>query len=777
MPISRTGGSPRRALRPWPAWSLGTGLIFCGEFLSRFAPCVPWRICTSSGPLLIQCRRLTRFKPRSRDRPPPARARFTSLEPSSGNPSDSVSLNRNLYANSNPVNAVDPTSYTYDEIGNADGTVASHTDFKGATRTFEYDAEKRVKRRIYPDGSQVSLSYTPTGQRASVTDVRGTTTYAYDRRDRLTEKTDPDGRRLTYSYDLGGNLAAMTVAVGTQVYTTAYTYDALSRLTTVTDSRGEVTTLGYDANGNRASLAYPNGLTTRYAYDALNRLTELSTRTMRDEIVQSHSYTLAASGNRARVDEHDGTSRHYIYDALHRLIQERVDNPQGEIAYRADLTLDPVGNRRQHTILDAGSTASIASTHDPRDRLLNAGSVSYGWDRNGNLIDRAGGGATTYSWDFDNRLVQATLADGTTAQHAYDADGHRVSTQTVTPSGATGTVEYLVDTRGRLGHVVAELVDGQIETLYTRAGEQLLSLHRVASGETRYAHEDGLGSIRLLSGSLGAPTDRYTYTAFGELLEHQGSDPNPYRFAGEAFEPTTGLYYNRARWLSPATGRFLSMDLVGPEMTLPTTVNRYAYALGDPVNVTDPTGLFPEWLTLILVGIQVHVEIGVHFFTNQVNRGRAPFTNRSITTILGIHHSACKPAGASCLVRPDLVSLHVTGLAEVYEIKTVREEAAGVAQLAGYLALLTANDRLGRAWVPGTTYVPQPTITVTAAGLIWPVRIFPPRNGMILYELGAVNPRMPVPFAVAAGVATAVTVVAMTGLTAAIKARTPAFAF
>ena len=219
------------------------------------------------------------------------------------------------------------------------------------------------------------------------------------------------------------------------------------------------------------------------------------------------------------------------------------------------------------------------------------------------------------------------------------------------------------------------------------------------------------------------------------------------------------------------------MDPVGPEMTLPTTVNRYAYALGDPVNVTDPTGLFPEWLTLILVGIQVHVEIGIDFFDDQLEQGRGPFTNRSITTILGIHHSTCKPAGASCLVRPDLVSLHVTGLAEVYEIKTVRQEAVGTAQLAAYIALLTVNDKLGRAWVPGTSYVPESTITVTAAGLVWPVRVFPPRNGMILYELGTVNPRVLVPFAVAAGVATAVTAVAMTGLTVAIKARTPAFAF
>ena len=101
--------------------------------------------------------------------------------------------------------------------------------------------------------------------------------------------------------------------------------------------------------------------------------------------------------------------------------------------------------------------------------------------------------------------------------------------------------------------------------------------------ETKYVHADGLGSIRKLTDESGAVTDSYTYNAFGELLEHVGSDPQPYMFAGEAWEGGTGLYYNRARWLDVGTGRFVSED--------PVTENRpYLYAENDPILLIDPSG-------------------------------------------------------------------------------------------------------------------------------------------------------------------------------------------
>ncbi|MCP3999210.1 MAG: RHS repeat protein, partial [bacterium] len=475
---------------------------------------------------------------------------------------------------------------------NADGTLASYTDLKGVTRTFEYDTNQRLTRRAYPDGSAVTFTYAAMGQRATATDARGITSYTYDSRGQLLEKTDPTGHKLSYAYDPQGGVIGLTATVGPQVFSTSYTYDALNRLATVTDAQGDVTTLSYDVNGNRATLQHPNGVTTTTAYDALNRLTNLATETSVGDVLQSYQYTLGAAGKHTRVDEHDGTSRHYHYDALHRLTQDRVTDPASALVYQRDFVYDPVGNRLLQTIADDSGTTRVASTYDTRDRLLSADAATYGWDANGNLVSQADGQSTTYGWDSEDRLATVVLADGTVVETTYDVDGHRVRTAVTQPGGSVNVVDYLVDTTGFLSHVVAEVVGGQVAILYTRAGDRLISLYRPGGTTKRYYHADGLGSVRVLSDEAGSVTDRYTYSAFGELLEHAGSDPQPYQFAGESFDPDSELYYNRARWLEPATGRFISRDPVRGIVTDPQSLHSYTYSHLDPVNNLDPSGQF-----------------------------------------------------------------------------------------------------------------------------------------------------------------------------------------
>jgi RHS repeat-associated protein len=50
----------------------------------------------------------------------------------------------------------------------------------------------------------------------------------------------------------------------------------------------------------------------------------------------------------------------------------------------------------------------------------------------------------------------------------------------------------------------------------------------------------------------------------------------------------TGLYYARARWYDPTLGRFLSEDPAG----FAGGVNPYTFADNDPINGSDPSGLF-----------------------------------------------------------------------------------------------------------------------------------------------------------------------------------------
>lgn len=112
--------------------------------------------------------------------------------------------------------------YGYDLVGNR--TSVRLAD--GQTNTYTYDTRNRLTGIAYFGGPSVSFTFTPTGQRATATDARGTTTYAYDNRDDLTGIALPGGQAVGYTYDLAGNQTAVTTPAGT----TAYNYDGANRL-------------------------------------------------------------------------------------------------------------------------------------------------------------------------------------------------------------------------------------------------------------------------------------------------------------------------------------------------------------------------------------------------------------------------------------------------------------------------------------------------------------------------------------------------------------------
>ena len=62
------------------------------------------------------------------------------------------------------------------------------------------------------------------------------------------------------------------------------------------------------------------------------------------------------------------------------------------------------------------------------------------------------------------------------------------------------------------------------------------------------------------------------------------------RCSGEQYDSDLDLYYLRARYYNPATGRFLSRDPLDGNAVDPQSLHKYLYAGGDPVNSIDPTG-------------------------------------------------------------------------------------------------------------------------------------------------------------------------------------------
>ncbi len=153
---------------------------------------------------------------------------------------------------------------------------------------------------------------------------------------------------------------------------------------------------------------------------------------------------------------------------------------------------------------------------------------------------------------------------------------------------------YLVDDLNPTGYaqVVEELNGaGATERTYTYGLQRISEYQPISNVWTAsFYGYDGGGNVRNLTNSGGTITDSYEYDAFGNSFTVNGTTPNNYLYRGEQYDPDLGLYYLRARYYNPATGRFMSGDPEDGELSDPATLYKYAYADDDPANETDPTG-------------------------------------------------------------------------------------------------------------------------------------------------------------------------------------------
>jgi len=458
---------------------------------------------------------------------------------------------------------------TYD----AEGNLISLTDYNGKTTTYTYDALNRLIAKT-PDASlgdhAVGFTYTATGKRASMTDASGTTTYTYDNLDRLKTKATPQGT-LTYTYDAAGNVASMTSSNANGV-SVGYTYDNLNRLATVVDNRLPVgqntTTYAYDPASNVATVTYPNGLQSSFTYDDLNRLKSLN----------AYQYQLGPTGNRIGAAEPNGRTLNWTYDGIYRLTNETISlephSKNGTVGYG----LDPVGNRLTQNSTLPGIATAGPSTYDANDRLS-----TETYDSNGNTLTS---GSRTFAYDFENHLK--SMNNGAVTLQ-YDGDGNRV----VKMVGGV-TTRYLVDDLNPAGYaqVVEELVGSTVQRTYSYGHQRISQNQLISSTWTlSFYGYDGLGSVRSLAEMTGTVTDMYGYDAWGNVVNITGSMPNVYLYRGEQYDPDLNLYYLRARYSNPMTGRFLTRDQGIADVADPQTFHKYLYSAADPVNRIDPTGL------------------------------------------------------------------------------------------------------------------------------------------------------------------------------------------
>jgi RHS repeat-associated protein len=103
-----------------------------------------------------------------------------------------------------------------------------------------------------------------------------------------------------------------------------------------------------------------------------------------------------------------------------------------------------------------------------------------------------------------------------------------------------------------------------------------------------FAHNNYMNMPRLFTDEYKNVVWSGDFTPFGELYNEYGSISNVIRFTGQYKNIESEYFYNYFRDYEAGLGRYLQSDPIG----LNGGINTYAYVGGNPVNYTDPLGLY-----------------------------------------------------------------------------------------------------------------------------------------------------------------------------------------
>jgi RHS repeat-associated protein len=283
--------------------------------------------------------------------------------------------------------------------------------------------------------------------------------------------------------------------------------------------------------------------------------------------VIGYNYQLGPTGNRTSASSTVAAQVTWSYDGIYRLTNESITNAPNNKAADSSVRARSCGQPAIGEFVAVRRSTSGSFGYNADDELS-----TESYDQDGNTL---ASGGKSFAYDSQNHLVSM----GSTVGLVYDGDGNRVK-----KIASSGTTTYLVDDLNPTGYpqVVEELTNGAVSRTYTYGLQRISQYQQVSGAWTpSFYGYDGGGNVRQLTNSAGSITDTYDYDAFGNKINSTGTTPNNYLYRGEQYDSDLGLYYLRARYYNPNTGRFLSRD---------PSLHKYLYAGGDPVNRIDPSG-------------------------------------------------------------------------------------------------------------------------------------------------------------------------------------------
>lgn len=273
----------------------------------------------------------------------------------------------------------------------------------------------------------------------------------------------------------------------------------------------------------------------------------------------------------------------FSYDQLGRLLNASYPDT---LSFTYDY--DKVGNRLTQNVATPSGNITLPYIYNIDNQLTNIGIGTLDFDNNGNQTQMTSSvGTTGYTYNFENRLTRYTPPSGSATTYTYDGNQNRLAKVV----GGT-TTRFVSDISGDLPRVLAETnSSNSIQKSYIY-GVGLISQGTTSTSSRNYYLEDGQGNIRFVTDYNGNKVRSTEYDPFGNWRRAQGQSNIQMLYQGQQQDPESNLYYLRARYYDPFTGRFISKDPVKGVLTNPQTQNPYLYTGNNPINLSDPLGLW-----------------------------------------------------------------------------------------------------------------------------------------------------------------------------------------
>jgi len=497
---------------------------------------------------------------------------------------------------------------------------------KNQLKTIQYDARGRESSHSWDDNAMtpgINRSWDDASRLSSISNSVATINYGYDYAAQLASENDyvagADGSvQTTFSRYPNGAVSQLQYPNGLLV---GHDYTARGQLKTVTENSAgywrPAVSYNYREDGKVDYQDYGNGVQSNYDYDGRGFVNwvqhyrgwqNYSARTYwRDE--RDRITAWQKSWDNSVNPMESGRGNHYYYDA------------EGELTDAYYGAADPAGNpnnwqREDHFNYDALGNRRAWDYIASRGQWMN-------FTRKDNGLNQYRAW-WPYSWinyddDIGNGWGSPGAANGVIMQDGWITGGFNALNQPMYIwSGGVGWTYFGYDPLGRCvkrwkenGAVSYLYYDGwnliqdgpqswNAEKQYIHGGrvdEVVASLRW--GWDVAYHHYDASGHCTLLTGSTGNIREQYDYDAFGYpyFYDAAGNNigyslfANRFLFTGREWLSDLKLYDFRNRLYQPELGRFLQPD---PKQFAAGDYNLYRYCHNDPVNKSDPTGMYEE---------------------------------------------------------------------------------------------------------------------------------------------------------------------------------------